>query len=96
MFFEGQDQWVSGALAISSVLFLAAAVPILIRILRGPTIFDRIVALDLFAGLCLGIIVAFAIGFNQPVFLEVAFVIALVGFLGTVALARYLERGGER
>jgi len=81
---------------VSAVLFLAAAVPVVYRIVRGPTVFDRIVALDLFAGICLGIIVALAIRFDQPVFLEVAFVIALVGFLGTVALARYLERGGER
>lgn len=93
---EASSLVLDGALGIASALFVAAAVPILFRIFRGPTIFDRIVALDLFAGLCLGIIVALAIRFDQPVFLEVAFAIALIGFLGTVALARYLERGGER
>lgn len=81
---------------ICAIIFLAAAIPVVFRIVRGPTIFDRIVALDLFAGICLGIIVALSIRFDEPVFLEVAFVIALVGFLGTVALARFLERGGEQ
>jgi len=95
VFFDAEDPVFGVALAITSIIFLAAIVPIIYRIVRGPTVFDRIVALDLFAGICLGIIVALAIRFDQPVFLEVAFVIALVGFLGTVALARYLERGGN-
>lgn len=96
MFFDSNDPVFSVAWAIVDIVFLASLFPVLFRIIRGPTIFDRIVALDLFAGICLGIIVALSIRFDQPVFLEVAFVIALVGFLGTVALARYLERGGEQ
>ena len=83
------------AWVLTDIIFICALIPILYRIIKGPTVFDRIVALDLFAGICLGIIVALSIRFEQPVFLEVAFVIALVGFLGTVALARYLERGGN-
>jgi len=95
VFFDVEDPVFAVAWAITDLIFLAALVPVLYRILRGPTLFDRIVALDLFAGICLGIIIALSIRFDQPVFLEVAFVIALVGFLGTVALARYLERGGN-
>jgi len=96
VFSESTDSVFAVAWVIVDIAFLAALIPILFRIIRGPTIFDRIVALDLFAGVCLGIIVALSIRFDQPVFLEVAFIIALVGFLGTVALARYLERGGEQ
>lgn len=96
MFFDPENPFTSIAWLICGACFLAALVPILLRIIRGPTVFDRIVALDLFAGICMGIIVALSIHFDQPVFLEVAFVIALVGFLGTVALARYLERGGDQ
>lgn len=96
MFFDSDNPIISVAWLGCGVLFLLALIPIAFRIMRGPTIFDRIVALDLFAGICMGIIVALAIWFDQPVFLEVAFVIALVGFLGTVALARYLERGGDQ
>lgn len=96
MFFDPENPFTSAAWLVCGSLFLLALIPVLVRIVTGPTVFDRIVALDLFAGICMGIIVILAIRFDQPVFLEVAFVIALVGFLGTVALARYLERGGNQ
>lgn len=96
MFSEVESPFLAGAMAIAALLFLLAAIPILYRIVRGPTVFDRIVALDLFAGVCIGLIVLLAISFGKPVFLEVALIIALVGFLGTVSLARYLERGGDQ
>ena len=96
MFSEVESPFLAGAMVIAALLFLLAAIPILYRIVTGPTVFDRIVALDLFAGVCIGLIVLLAISFEKPVFLEVALIIALVGFLGTVSLARYLERGGDQ
>jgi len=96
VFSEVESPFLAGAMAIAAFLFLLAAIPILYRIVTGPTVFDRIVALDLFAGVCIGLIVLLAISFEKPVFLEVALIIALVGFLGTVSLARYLERGGDQ
>jgi multicomponent Na+:H+ antiporter subunit F len=68
-------------------LFLA-----FVRLVRGPTLPDRVVALDLMGVLTVGIIVAYAVATDQPVLLDPATVLALVGFLGTVAFARYLER----
>lgn len=63
-----------------------------IRLIKGPTLADRIVALDLmtiqlvaFGGLA-------ALQADSAAFLDVAVVLALVGFLATVCLARYLER----
>lgn len=62
------------------------------RLIKGPTLADRIVALDLmtiqlvaFGGLA-------ALQAGSAAFLDVAVVLALVGFLATVCLARYLER----
>lgn len=85
-------------LAVASLvgsLFLVAALALaLIRVVRGPTAFDRVVALDLIGGICLCIIVMFAINFDQAVLLDAAFAIALVSFIGTVAFARYLGNGG--
>jgi multicomponent Na+:H+ antiporter subunit F len=81
---------VAAALAIAMVvlaLFLA-----FVRLVRGPTIPDRVVALDLMGVLTVGMIAAYAVATDQPVLLEPATVLALVGFLGTVAFARYLER----
>jgi multicomponent Na+:H+ antiporter subunit F len=63
-----------------------------VRLVRGPTLPDRVVALDLMGVLAVGMIVAYAVAMDQPVLLDPAAVLALVAFLGTVAFARYLER----
>jgi multicomponent Na+:H+ antiporter subunit F len=63
-----------------------------IRLVRGPSLPDRVVALDLMAMLGIGMIAVYAIATEQPVFLDVASVLALVTFLGTVAFAYYVEK----
>jgi multicomponent Na+:H+ antiporter subunit F len=78
------------ALAMLSVALLLA----FIRLARGPTLPDRVVALDLISILTAGTTAVYAIAAKQPVFLDVALVLALISFLGTVAFARYLERQG--
>lgn len=77
------------ASTISAGVFFAFA-----RLLRGPTLADRVVALDLLALLVVGVICAYDIATEQVVLLDVATVLALVAFLGTVAFAQYLERRG--
>lgn len=63
-----------------------------VRLVRGPDLPDRVVALDLMTALVMGMIAAYGIGAGQPVFLDVAIVLALVSFVATVAFASYLER----
>ncbi len=63
-----------------------------IRLVRGPYLPDRVIALDLISILALGFIVVYAVRFNQPSFLDVAIILAMISFLGTVAFAYYLER----
>ena len=65
-----------------------------LRLVRGPTLPDRVVALDLMGVLAIGMIAIYDIALEQPVLLDTATVVALVGFLGTVAFARYLARTG--
>jgi multicomponent Na+:H+ antiporter subunit F len=65
----------------------------LIRIVTGPTLPDRIVAMDLFGVLVVGLIVVLAARSGVRATLDAAIVIALVGFLGTIAYATYVERG---
>ena len=62
------------------------------RLLLGPTLPDRVVALDLIAAITVGFIAVYAIDTGQRVFLDAAIVVALITFLGTVAFAQYLER----
>ena len=64
-----------------------------IRLVKGPTLPDRIVAMDLFGVLVVGMIVVLAGWSGVRATLDAAIVIALVGFLSTVAYATYVERG---
>jgi multicomponent Na+:H+ antiporter subunit F len=70
-------------------LFLA-----FIRLVRGPSLPDRVVALELCGTVVVGIIAAHSILTDQRVLLDVAIGLALVSFLGTVAFARYVGKGG--
>jgi len=79
------------ALVVLGLLTLSMAFTFL-RLLRGPTLPDRIVALDLLVAISIGIIATYAIYNNQPAFLDVAIILALVSFLGTIAFAYYIER----
>jgi multicomponent Na+:H+ antiporter subunit F len=76
------------ALSMMSIAILLAVV----RLIRGPSLPDRVVALDLISILVAGVIAIYAIETSQAVFLDVAIVLALIAFLGTVAFARYIER----
>jgi multicomponent Na+:H+ antiporter subunit F len=67
----------------------------LFRLVRGPSLPDRVVALDLTAILAVSVISLYAIATDQPALFDAALVLALIVFLGTVTFARYLERGGS-
>ena len=81
---------------ISEFTLLTLGVALLvafIRLVKGPTLPDRIVAMDLFGVLVVGVIVVLAGSSGVRATLDAAIVIALVGFLSTVAYATYVERG---
>ena len=91
------DPDVVGTLAAVAfdILVLALFVAF-IRLVRGPSLPDRVVALELCGTVMVGMIAVQAIMTEQPVLLDVAIALALVSFLGTVAFARYVRRGGVR
>jgi multicomponent Na+:H+ antiporter subunit F len=64
-----------------------------IRLAKGPTLPDRVVAMDLIGVLVVGLIVVLAAWTGVRATLDAAVVIALIGFVGTVAYATYVERG---
>lgn len=78
--------WVTGALALA--LALAAW-----RLLRGPGLPDRILALDTLYIDALALLVVLGLQQGTAVYFEVALLIALLGFIGTVVLARYVLHG---
>jgi multicomponent Na+:H+ antiporter subunit F len=74
------------------IMICAAFFITLIRVVRGPTLPDRVVAVDLIGVSSVCLMVVAAAGSKESSFLDAAVVIALLGFLGTVAYARYAER----
>lgn len=66
------------------------------RLAFGPTLADRVVALDMMTVIIVAFCGLYAIFASDPAFLDVAIVLALVGFLATVALARFAERSKLR
>lgn len=67
----------------------------MIRLIRGPTLADRVVALDLLAFFAAGAIAIIAVGSERAELLMVAVVVALLTFMSTAAFALYLERQGR-
>jgi multicomponent Na+:H+ antiporter subunit F len=63
-----------------------------VRLARGPSLPDRVIAFDLLATLGIAVLAAYSVATDQPAFLDVGLVLALVSFLGTVAFAHYMER----
>jgi multicomponent Na+:H+ antiporter subunit F len=84
--------WVFIVSFISLSMMAVAIMLAAIRLIRGPSLPDRVVALDLISILAAGITAIYAIASGQAVFLDVATILALVSFLGTVAFARYVEK----
>jgi multicomponent Na+:H+ antiporter subunit F len=78
------------------VLLLISIVLALVRLIKGPDAADRIVALDLISMLVVAFLVTQSIYAGETSFLDVAIAYALIAFLGTVALARFLMRSSQR
>lgn len=63
------------------------------RLLRGPGLPDRILALDTLYINALALLVVLGIALDTTIYFEVALVIAVLGFVGTIALSKFLTRG---
>ena len=79
---------------IYGILSIALALA-LVRLIRGPTLPDRVIALDLVASIVIGFIAMHSIDSGEAVFMTAAALLALIVFLGTIAFARYLRKRGE-
>jgi len=73
----------------------ASVLLVLVRVVRGPDLANRVVALDLLSVLGVGIAAAAAVVSGDAVYLDVALILALIAFVSTIAFARYAEQGGD-
>lgn len=65
---------------------------VFLRFIMGPSIVDRIIAVDLLVTIGIGIIAVYSILTDQSTFLDIALILGLIAFLGTVAYSTYLEK----
>ncbi len=83
----------SMAINFATACVLAAMVLCMVRLLIGPAAQDRVLALDTLWMCAMMLILMLGIRFGSPIFFDAAVLIALTGFVSTVALAKFLMRG---
>ena len=79
--------------AAAALAVLVAMLLVLVRALLGPTIYDRILALNSFGTKTVLIIAVYGFLSGRPDFLDIALVYALINFAGTIAVLKYFEYG---
>ncbi|MCY4305587.1 MAG: monovalent cation/H+ antiporter complex subunit F [Aestuariivita sp.] len=80
------------AVMISSLLIFVTVLLAFVRLILGPSLPDRVVALDMMTVAIVSVCGLAAVQSGDSAFLDVAVVLALVGFLATVALARFADK----
>ena len=78
---------------LTLVILAVTVIVTLVRLIKGPTLPDRVVAMDLLGVVVVGFIVVLAASTRVSATLDAAMVIALIGFVATVTYAVYVERG---
>lgn len=81
------------ALIIAFVALAVGQVLAMVRLVKGPSTGDRILALDTMVINAIGLIVLIGISQGSDIFFEVSMIIAMLGFVSTVAIARFVLRG---
>lgn len=85
--------FLSGAIAVTLGCYVLAMALCLIRMVRGPDSQDRVLALDLICTLAMLILMVLAINYRSAMYFEAALLIALFGFIGSTAMAKFMLRG---
>ena len=90
------DIALSLATTVALVMLGLALLISVVRIIIGPTLADRVLALDLMTVVAMGFVGAIALRTGLMLYLDIAIALALLGFLATIALARYILHRGAR
>ncbi|KAB2871824.1 MAG: K+/H+ antiporter subunit F [Burkholderiaceae bacterium] len=83
----------SAAVTATLLMYALAMALALVRLLRGPSAQDRVLALDFTYVLGMLLMLVLAIRYDSPMYFEGALLMALFGFVGSMALAKFLLRG---
>ncbi|MEM9433155.1 MAG: K+/H+ antiporter subunit F [Pseudomonadota bacterium] len=89
----GASEFLDLAIMFAFASLAAAQVLSMVRLVLGPSTGDRILALDTMVINALGLVVVLGIRQGLEIYFEVSLLIAMLGFVSTVALARFILRG---
>jgi multicomponent Na+:H+ antiporter subunit F len=73
-------------------VLIISVIMVFIRFVKGPGVGDRVISLDLLITIGIAIIAVYSVISDQPTFLDIALILALIAFLGTIAYSYYLEK----
>ena len=82
----------STLMVMGAIAYAVLAIMLFIRFVEGPTAADRMLSVDMIDGLACLMLVFYSIYTERAIYLDIAIVTALLGFISTVFVARYLER----
>ena len=78
---------------IISIMLLVAIFFSILRFLIGPSVSDRVVAFDIMGIMGTSLLVILSLYYQRSLYLDIALVFGLIGFLGTTIFGRYIEKG---
>lgn len=84
---------IKGILTIALIFFTITVVICLYRVIKGPSLPDRVVALDMIGINMLSMIAIISLLQNTTAYLEVILILGILSFIGTIAFSKYIERG---
>ncbi len=88
----GSGSLLAAGAELALVLVLGSLLLGFVRVVRGPSLPDRVMALDMIGLASVSVIVLVAIQTDQAILMDAAIALALISFLGTLAFARFIER----
>lgn len=83
-------------LKITLAVIIITMISVFIRLIKGQTIWSKLLALNLFAVLTTMLIATYAVYINVPLVIDIAITYSIVGFLALTLLTRYIEAGGKK
>ncbi|WP_182036075.1 cation:proton antiporter [Vibrio diabolicus] len=90
------DSWLQISVTFAYAGLLLSFVMAFFRLILGPTLADRVVALDLISFITIGFITVYTLDSGEDTLLDIAITLGLVAFLGTIAFARLIVKRKDR
>ncbi|MFW6290569.1 MAG: monovalent cation/H+ antiporter complex subunit F [Mariniphaga sp.] len=76
---------------VAFAMLLAAMVLAAWRLMKGPSINDRIAAMEVIAVVVMGFVLVYSVLINNALYIDIPVIISLISFIGTVAISTYLK-----